>query len=199
MADDIQDEELVKADLRRQERLERARAARGPLPRRRALCDPMAAGGFNGGAGSGPQRNYNFDSTAMDGLDRFEAALGAVTMPKTERWLGLTVYDKDLARNRRRPALARACDRPRAGIACTRRTPISASRPARTAERSAATAPARCGSTKQGPRAVLPRAPHERELDRRRLRGRSTRCTASSSSPRARRRRCSARTTSARR
>jgi hypothetical protein len=52
----------------------------------------------------GPKRNYNFDSTAIEGLDRFDAALGAVTMPKTERWLGLTVYDKDLARS---PAVQR--------------------------------------------------------------------------------------------
>ena len=95
----IQDEDLVKADLRRQERLEAERAPFEATYRdAEILCDPMAAGAFNGNR-PGPARNYNFDSTAMDGLDRFEAALGAVTMPKTERWLGLTVYDKDLARN----------------------------------------------------------------------------------------------------
>jgi hypothetical protein len=98
MADIIQDEDLVKADLRRQERLENERAPYESTFRdAEALCDPMAAGGFSGQK-FGPERNYNFDSTAMDGLDRFDAALGAVTMPKTERWLGLTVYDKDLAR-----------------------------------------------------------------------------------------------------
>src|SRR5438270_2729402 len=101
MADIMQDEELVKADLRRQERLENERAPFESTWRdAEALCDPMGAGGFNGHRNRfGPERNYNFDSTAMDGLDRFEAALGAVTMPKTERWLGLTVYDKDLARS----------------------------------------------------------------------------------------------------
>jgi hypothetical protein len=99
MADDIQDEQLVKADLRRQERLESERAPFEATYRdAEALCDPIAAGGFNGRP-TGPQRNYNFDSTAIEGLNRFEAALGAVTMPKTERWLGLTVYDKDLARD----------------------------------------------------------------------------------------------------
>jgi hypothetical protein len=78
-------------------------------------------------AAVGQQRNYNFDATAMEGLDRFDAALGAVTMPKTERWLGLTVYDKDLARQPNvQRWLEHATDR--CGIACTRRRPISASR-----------------------------------------------------------------------
>jgi hypothetical protein len=147
MAEDIQNDDLVKADLRRHERLKEERAPLEGLFRdAEQLCDPMAAGGFDKRQPGG-QRNYNFDSTAMDGLDRFEAALGAVTMPKTERWLGLTVYDKDLARN---PASSAGSSmRPTAaGIACTRRTRRSGSRPARTGGRSAATVPARCGSTK---------------------------------------------------
>lgn len=105
MADIIQDEELVKADLRRQQALEAERAPYESTFRdAETLCDPMSAGAFNNGSRSGPERNYNFDSTAMDGLDRFDAALGAITMPKTERWLGATVYDKDLARS---PAVQR--------------------------------------------------------------------------------------------
>jgi hypothetical protein len=99
MADDIQDEDLVKADLRRQEKLEGERSILEGIYRdAEILCDPMAAGAFSGNNQT-PRRNYNFDSTAIEGLDRFDAALGAVTMPKTERWLGLTVYDKDLARD----------------------------------------------------------------------------------------------------
>jgi hypothetical protein len=77
-----------------------SRASTG-TPRRCAI--PIASGAFNGQQLT-PKRNYNFDSTAMEGLDRFDAALGAVTMPKTERWLALTVYDKDLARS---PAVQR--------------------------------------------------------------------------------------------
>jgi hypothetical protein len=97
MADDIQDDELVNEDLRRQQRLESERAAFESIYRdAEMLCDPTSAGGFSGST-HGPRRNYNFDSTAIEGLDRFEAALGAVTMPKTERWLGLTVYDRQLA------------------------------------------------------------------------------------------------------
>lgn len=98
MADAIQDDDIVQADFRRQQRLEQERSPLEPLFREaEILCDPMAAGAFSGQV-PGTQRNPNFDSTAMEGLERFEAALGAVTMPKTERWLGLTVYDKDLAR-----------------------------------------------------------------------------------------------------
>jgi hypothetical protein len=151
MADDIQSEDLVKADLRRQEALEAERAPFEATYRdAEVLCDPMAAGAFSGQQ-IGPQRNYNFDSTAIEGLDRFDATLGAVTMPKTERWLGATVYDKDLARCR--PCNAGSSITAIAfGIACTRRTPRSASPPARIAARSAATAPRRCGSTK--PRAA---------------------------------------------
>jgi hypothetical protein len=98
MADDIQNDELVMADLRRQDLLEQERAPLDSLYRdAEQLCDPMSAGGFTQ-MQPGQARNYNFDSTAMEGLDRFDAALGAISMPKTERWLGATVYDKELAR-----------------------------------------------------------------------------------------------------
>lgn len=100
----LQDEDLVKADCRRHDRLKSERAPFDTVYRdAEALCDPMSAGAFNNRTPN-VQRNYNFDSTAMEGLDRFDAALGAVTMPKNERWLGLTVLDKDLARV---PAVAR--------------------------------------------------------------------------------------------
>lgn len=99
MADDIQNEDLVKADLRRQQSLEQERAPFESTYRdAERLCDPMSAGNFNGAGRAGPDRNYNFDSTSMEGLDRFDAALGAVSMPKTERWLAATVYDRELAR-----------------------------------------------------------------------------------------------------
>ncbi len=94
----LQDDDLVKADLRRQTLLEQERAPLESLYRElEQLVDPMAAGGFTPMA-PGQQRNYNFDSTAMEGLDRFTAALGAVTTPKNQRWHGLTVLDPDLAR-----------------------------------------------------------------------------------------------------
>lgn len=98
MADVMQDEGLAKADVRRHEQLKQDRAPLDTLYQEvEQLSDPMASGGFTRQA-PGQARNLNFDSTAMEGLDRFDAALGAVTMPKTERWLGMTVADKDLAR-----------------------------------------------------------------------------------------------------
>jgi hypothetical protein len=107
MADTIealQDEDLVKADLRRHEDMKSERAPLDGLYRdAEQLVDPMGAGGFSK-ISPGQARNYNFDNTAMEGLDRFDAALGAVTMPKNETWLGLTVADKDLARQ---PAVQR--------------------------------------------------------------------------------------------
>jgi hypothetical protein len=55
MADDHQDEELVKADLRRQERLESERAPfEGTYRDAEALCDPMAPAGSTAAAASGP-------------------------------------------------------------------------------------------------------------------------------------------------
>lgn len=98
MAEELQDEDVVKADLRRQAMLEEERAPyESMFQDAEQLTDPMAAGGFTQ-ASPGSQRNYNYDSTAMEGLNRFEAALGAVTMPKNERWIGLTVHSKELAR-----------------------------------------------------------------------------------------------------
>lgn len=103
--DDIQNEDLVKADLRRQEAMEAERAPWESTYRDvERFVDPVAQGGFAGEA-QGAERGLDiFDSTAIRGLGRFTAALGAVTTPKNERWHGLTVLDKDLAR---RPEVAR--------------------------------------------------------------------------------------------
>src|SRR5439155_26506485 len=101
MADDIQNEDLVKADLRRQQAMESERAPWETTYRDiERLVDPTAGGGFSG-MPQGALRGLDvFDSTAIRGLGRFAAALGAVTTPKNERWHSLTVLDKDLARDR---------------------------------------------------------------------------------------------------
>jgi head-to-tail connecting protein len=94
----LQDEDLVKSDLLRHAELKQERAVLDSFYEElEQLVDPMAAGGFTK-MSPGQQRNYNFDSTAMDGLDRFTAALGAVTTPKNQRWHGLTVLDPNLSR-----------------------------------------------------------------------------------------------------
>jgi hypothetical protein len=101
MADDIQNEDLVKADLRRQEAMEAERAPWESTYRDiERYVDPTAGGGFDKQANGGRRGLDLFDSTALRGLGRFDAALGYVTTPKNDRWHGLTVVDKDLARDR---------------------------------------------------------------------------------------------------
>lgn len=98
VAETMSDEDVAKADLRRHQELKAERAPLDTLYQEvEQLCDPMAAGGFTKTA-PGQQRNYNFDSTAIEGLKRFTAALGAVTTPKNQRWHGLTVLDRELVR-----------------------------------------------------------------------------------------------------
>jgi hypothetical protein len=103
--EELQDESLVKADLRRQEAMASERAPWEDVYRDvERLVDPAAAGGFSTQSPGAVRGLSNFDSTAMEGLDRFDAALGAVTTPKNQRWHGLTVLNKDLVRV---PAVAR--------------------------------------------------------------------------------------------
>jgi hypothetical protein len=94
-----QDEDLVRADLARQAAMEEERAPWEAVYRDvERYVDPHAAGGFSGSA-PGQQRALDlFDATAPESLDRFDAALGAVTTPKNQRWHGLTAVDRELAR-----------------------------------------------------------------------------------------------------
>ncbi|HEV2747621.1 MAG TPA: portal protein [Allosphingosinicella sp.] len=95
----LQDEDLVKSDLLRQQEMEAERAPWEPMYRSvERLVDPISGGGFDPTSPGGLRGVDIFDPTAPEGLDRFDAALGAVTVPKNQRWHGLTVLDKDLAR-----------------------------------------------------------------------------------------------------
>lgn len=97
MAEQIQDSDLVKSDLRRQQEMENERAPLEGLYRDlERFFDPAAAGGFGGSQSAGVQ-NYNYDATGMQMLGRFSSAFGAITTPKNERWHGATVVDGDLA------------------------------------------------------------------------------------------------------
>jgi hypothetical protein len=99
MADDKQDSDLVTADLRRQQAMESERGPWETIYRDvEAYVDPVAAGGFSAQAPGGLRGQGLFDATAVRGLSRFDAALGAVTTPKNQRWHGLTVLNKDLAK-----------------------------------------------------------------------------------------------------
>ncbi|MEA3053551.1 MAG: hypothetical protein QOG72_2454 [Sphingomonadales bacterium] len=104
----LQDEDRVKADLLRQEEMESERTPWEAMYRDvERYVDPVAAGGFNGESPGGVRGLDIYDPTAPEGLDRFDAALGAVTTPKNQRWHGATVLDKDLARV---PAVRRWCE-----------------------------------------------------------------------------------------
>jgi len=99
MADKDQDKDLVEADLQRQQEMETDRSGWETIYRDvEAFVDPVAAGGFSGQAAGGLRGQGLFDATAVRGLARFDAALGAVTTPKNQRWHGLTVLNKDLAK-----------------------------------------------------------------------------------------------------
>jgi hypothetical protein len=147
MADDIQDEDLVKADLRRQERLEQERAPLEACYRdAEQLCDPMAPAAFQAarrraGAqlqfrqhGDGGPRPVRRGARRGHHAENRDAGSGS---PCTTR----------ISRDAGGAALARACERSRVGLH-VRAGAGFGTRPARTAARSAATAPRRCGSTK---------------------------------------------------
>lgn len=107
MAEQIQDVDLVKADLLRQQEMEAERAPmEGMLRDIERYFDPAQAGGFSPSA-TPTTENYNVDVTGMTALGRFDAALGYVTTPKNSRWHGLTVVDRELARL---PATQRWCE-----------------------------------------------------------------------------------------
>ena len=62
-----------------------------------ARCDPQAAGGFHQHlVPSGPRGLDNYDATAIEGLDRYTAAIMGLTVPRNQRWHGLSTPDKDL-------------------------------------------------------------------------------------------------------
>lgn len=60
--------------------------------------DPQADGPFSGKAPSEERGLDNFDATQIEGLDRFQAAIMGLTVPRNQRWHSLTTPDKDLNR-----------------------------------------------------------------------------------------------------
>jgi hypothetical protein len=59
--------------------------------------DPFGSGGFD--PGSSPDMRGTddlFDITAIDGLDRYTAAIGGIEIPRQQRWHGVEFDDKDL-------------------------------------------------------------------------------------------------------
>lgn len=109
MIDTIQDDELVKADLRNHDRLKTERApwenAWEEIDRR---VNPGAEGGFNVTSPGQFRGQQNFDVTAVDGLDKFASVMSAISVPETEQYIRPRFADKDLDKL---PEVRRWCER----------------------------------------------------------------------------------------
>lgn len=109
MANDrVQDDDLIKAHLRNHERLAAIRAPwEGVWREIDERVNPLGAGGWDKttpsvrGAG-------NFDVTAVESLDRFQAAMAAITVPFQTQYIRPRFADKDLDKL---PSVRRWCER----------------------------------------------------------------------------------------
>ena len=122
MADDrLQDDTLVKDHLRNHDRLATLRAPYESVWREiDERVNPMGAGVMGTGAyGSASimgragragtvKGTQNFDVTAVESLDRFAAAMAAITVPRNTQYIRLRFGDNDLDKL---PAVRRWCER----------------------------------------------------------------------------------------
>lgn len=106
--DNMQDDDLVKAHLRNHDRLAAIRAPwEGVWREIDERVNPLGAGGWDKttpsvrGAG-------NFDTTAVESLDRFSAAMAAITVPFQTQYIRPRFADKDL---NKLPSVRRWCER----------------------------------------------------------------------------------------
>jgi hypothetical protein len=58
--------------------------------------DPFGAGGFLQSSRGGHEIEDLYDITAIDGLDRYTAAIAGLTIPRQQRWHGVEFADKDM-------------------------------------------------------------------------------------------------------
>lgn len=99
MDDTMQNETEVQLHLDHQGRMESERAIWEPLWRDiDERVDPQAQGGFQATTTLVERGLDNFDATAIEGLDRYTAAIAGLTIPRNARWHGLATPDKDLNR-----------------------------------------------------------------------------------------------------
>jgi hypothetical protein len=96
--------------LATQARLEARRAIYEPLWREiDRWIDPFGAGGFDKGGVVQLSREIEdlHDVTAIDGLDRYTAAIYGITVPRGKRWHGLAFADQELMKL---PSVRRWCE-----------------------------------------------------------------------------------------
>lgn len=100
MIDKIQDEDLARADLRRQERLE---GERQPWETTYQEIDerfPQGAGGFLKQTKGQIRGGRNYDSTHITALGRFRAAMKSITTPRQTEYIRPEFLDENLMKLR---------------------------------------------------------------------------------------------------
>lgn len=99
MIDALQQESEVKCCLDHQMVMESERAPLESFWREAdERVDPQEGVGFDHATQSTERGQDNFDGTAIEGLDRYTAAILGLTVPRNQRWHSLTTPDKDLNR-----------------------------------------------------------------------------------------------------
>lgn len=100
MIEAIQDEELVKADIRNQERMEAERMPWEGLWREIDERFPDGAGGFNRDGPGQVRGQRNYDTTHITANERFAAAGVAITTPETQDYIKPRFADPELMKIR---------------------------------------------------------------------------------------------------
>jgi hypothetical protein len=91
------DSDAIRTILADQERLAGERAPYEGLWREiDQVVDPFGSGAWSKTTGVNRDVERLFDTTAIDGLDRFTAAIAGVTIPRNQRWHGLRFADAEL-------------------------------------------------------------------------------------------------------
>lgn len=100
MIDTMQDDGLVKADLRDHERLVSERAPWESTWRAIDERFPDGAGGFNQASPGAVRGASNFDTTHITSIDRFKAAMRAITTPSDKDYI-VPAFSEELMKERR--------------------------------------------------------------------------------------------------
>jgi hypothetical protein len=115
--DTIQDDDQVREHLRNHDRLAMLRAPWEAVWREiDERVNPMGAGTIGASAGAGGRMSragtvkgaQNFDVTAVESLDRFSAAMAAITVPRNTQYIRTKFGNKDLDKL---PEVRRWCER----------------------------------------------------------------------------------------
>lgn len=104
------DTDAIGQILANQDRMATRRSVYEPLWREiDRWIDPFGAGGFDRHGATQLSREIEdlYDTTAIDGLDRYTAAIYGITVPRGKRWHGVGFGNKDLMAI---PAVQRWCD-----------------------------------------------------------------------------------------